>query len=61
MGTVLRNAVQLKRQTLINKLIKVGIYKKDNKQLYELTLTDLEKEYEFMNGLVPNLNGKDTN
>jgi len=60
MGTVLRNAVQLKRQTLINKLIKVGIYKKNNKHLYELTLSDLEKEYEFMNSLVPNRNGKDT-
>ena len=59
MGTVLRNTVQLKRQTLINKLIKVGIYKKDNKHLYELPLSDLEKEYEFMNRLDPNLNGTD--
>ncbi|MGG1674140.1 Fur-regulated basic protein FbpA [Neobacillus sp. NRS-1170] len=45
MGNLLRNAVYLKKQNLINKLIKFGIYKKNSKQLYELTLSELEKEY----------------
>ncbi len=44
MVNLLRNAVQLKKQHLINRLIKSGIYKKNNKHLYELTLSDLEKE-----------------
>ena len=45
MKNLLRYAVQLKKQNLINKLIESGIYKKNNKHLYELTLSDLEKEY----------------
>jgi hypothetical protein len=36
------------KQTLINKLIKSGIYKKGNKHLYELTLSDLENEYKYI-------------
>lgn len=53
MKNLLRSAVQLKKQKLIDKLIKAGIYKKNNKHLYELTLTDLEKEYKYIekNGL----------
>lgn len=47
MGNLLRKAVQLKKKHLINKLIKQGIYKKNNKHLYELTLNELEKEYKF--------------
>ncbi|MCM3588833.1 Fur-regulated basic protein FbpA [Mesobacillus maritimus] len=27
-------------------MIKLGVYKKDNKHLYELTLSDLEEEYQ---------------
>ncbi|WP_010676883.1 Fur-regulated basic protein FbpA [Bacillus timonensis] len=46
MGTFLRYAVQVKKKDLINKLIKRGIYKKNDKHLYELTLSELEKEYE---------------
>ncbi|MCQ6282893.1 Fur-regulated basic protein FbpA [Bacillus sp. EB600] len=48
MKKVLRNTVQLKRQKIINKLIKSGIYKKNNNHLYELTLSDLEKEYRYI-------------
>jgi hypothetical protein len=44
----LRNAVQLKRQKLINKIIKSGIYKKNHDHLFELTLSDLEKEYKYI-------------
>jgi hypothetical protein len=45
MNNTLRYAVQIKKEKLINKMIQSGIYKKDNKHLYELTLTDLEEEY----------------
>jgi hypothetical protein len=48
MKNLLRSAVQLKKQKLINKLIKSGIYKKGNKHLYELTLSDLENEYKYI-------------
>lgn len=48
MKKVLRNAVQLKRQKLINKIIKSGMYKKNNNHLYELTLSELEKEYTYI-------------
>jgi hypothetical protein len=29
----------------MDELIKVGVFKKEDKHLYELTLTDLEQEY----------------
>lgn len=45
MGNILRYAVQMKKKDLINKLIKMGIFKKNNKHLYELTLSELEEEY----------------
>lgn len=48
MKNLLRTAVQLKRQKLINKLIQYGIYKQNNKHLYELTLSELEEEYKFI-------------
>ncbi|MCQ6282832.1 Fur-regulated basic protein FbpA [Bacillus sp. EB600] len=48
MKNLLQSAVQLKKQKLINKLIKSGIYKKGNKHLYELTLSDLENEYKYI-------------
>lgn len=41
----LRHAVQQKRQYLIDELLKLGVFKKNNKHLYEWTLTDLEEEY----------------
>ena len=34
-----------KRQFLINELIGFGIYKKNNKHLYEWSLSELETEY----------------
>lgn len=49
---MLRYAVQLKKQKLIKKLIESGIYKKDNKYLYELTLSELEKEYKYIQKIV---------
>jgi hypothetical protein len=53
MENLLRNAVRKKRQLLIDKLIKSGVYKKNNKHLYEWTLRDLEEEIKFIeaNGL----------
>lgn len=53
MANLLRTAVQKKRQYLMDELLKQGVYKKDDKHLYELTLTDLEAEYHYIetNGL----------
>lgn len=48
MKNILRYAVQLQKQNLINKLIKSGIYKKNDKHLYELTLSELEGEYNYI-------------
>lgn len=45
MGTLLRKAIEKKRNFLINKLINKGVYKKNDIHLFELTLTDLENEY----------------
>ncbi|MBT2698774.1 Fur-regulated basic protein FbpA [Bacillus sp. ISL-40] len=46
-------AVQQKRQFLINELIRSGIFKKNNKHLYEWTMGELETEYQYIdtNGL----------
>jgi hypothetical protein len=43
-----RKAVQKKRQFLTNELIRSGIYKKNNKHLYEWTLGELETEYQYI-------------
>lgn len=45
MKNKLRNAAQQKRQYLIDELLKIGVFKKNNKHLYEWTLCDLEDEY----------------
>lgn len=45
MGEILRNAVENKRKKLIKKLIAYNVYKKEDKHLFELSLTDLENEY----------------
>jgi hypothetical protein len=45
MGEILRNAVENKRKKLIKKLIAYNVYKKEEKHLFELSLTDLENEY----------------
>jgi len=41
----LREAVLRKKERLIKKLLALGVYKKDDLHLYELTLSDIEKEY----------------
>jgi hypothetical protein len=58
MEKLLRKAVQQKRQYLIEQLIKSGIYKKNDKHLYEWTLSDLEEEYNYVeaNSKDPNVN-----
>jgi len=48
MGEILRNAVEKRRQMLINKLIAFQTYKKDDKHLFELSLTELEREYSML-------------
>ncbi|PLS05382.1 Fur-regulated basic protein FbpA [Neobacillus cucumis] len=45
MGNILRDAVENKRKKLIEKLITLDVYKKEDKHLFELSLTDLENEY----------------
>jgi hypothetical protein len=49
--SLLENQNQQTRQYFIEELIKSGIYKKNNKHLYEWTLSDLKKEYKSMEGL----------
>jgi len=51
MGEILRNAVEKRRQSLIDKLIAFQTYKKDNKHLFELSLTELENEYKTLQQL----------
>ena len=46
MENLLRAAVRQRKQYLIEELLKKGIYKKENHHLFELTLSDLEKEYQ---------------
>jgi hypothetical protein len=52
MANLLREAVQKKRQFLIDELIKSGIYKINDKHLYEWTLSDLENEYNAIEKLL---------
>ena len=40
-----RNTVKQRREKLINKLIAFDIFKKEDKQLFELTLSELEYMY----------------
>jgi hypothetical protein len=48
MKNILRNAVQQRRQLLIDKLLKIGVFKKEDRHLYEWTLSDLEEEYKYL-------------
>ncbi|MCM2675400.1 Fur-regulated basic protein FbpA [Alkalicoccobacillus plakortidis] len=41
----LEDAVEVRKQQLISKLLKHHIYKKDGQQLYELTLSEIERVY----------------
>jgi hypothetical protein len=45
MSAYLREMVEKRKELLINKLLKHGIYKLLNQQLYELPLSELEREY----------------
>ncbi|MCD8509460.1 MAG: Fur-regulated basic protein FbpA [Bacillus sp. (in: Bacteria)] len=45
MSKYIQEAIRSKKDYLINELIQMGIYKKGERQLYELTLTELEMEY----------------
>ncbi|MBP3038440.1 Fur-regulated basic protein FbpA [Bacillaceae bacterium Marseille-Q3522] len=45
MSNILRQAVETRRKEIINKLITFNVYKKDDKHLYELSLSKLEHEY----------------
>jgi len=44
-GNILRDAVENKRKKIIEKLITFNVYKKEDKHLFELSLTELENEY----------------
>lgn len=58
MENLLESRIQHKRQYLIEALIKSGIYKKNNKHLYEWTLSDLEKEYKSVENSLTFKRGK---
>lgn len=45
MSNILRQAVENRRRELMNILITFGVLQKEDKQINELSLTDLEKEY----------------
>lgn len=47
--------IQRKKTSIIDSLIHLGIYKKGNKQLYELTLHELETEYQIVNPAIRDL------
>jgi hypothetical protein len=48
MDNILRDAVEKRRQKLIRKLMNFDVYKVNQKHLFELTLTELEKEYKIL-------------
>lgn len=45
MKNYLRKAIETRKQFIIQKLLQTNIYKIRHKHLYELTLTELEEEY----------------
>ncbi|TYS59532.1 Fur-regulated basic protein FbpA [Sutcliffiella horikoshii] len=47
MSTMLSQAIQHRREFIIDQLLNIGVYKTKNAQLYELCLCDLEREYRF--------------
>ena len=40
-----KSAIESKRAKIIDKLIALNVYKKEDKHLFELSLTELENEY----------------
>ncbi|MFP3126690.1 Fur-regulated basic protein FbpA [Ectobacillus funiculus] len=55
MGNLLRDAVEKKKQYLIDQLISLGFYQKDSQYLFEWTLSDLEKEYRLLKNRIKHL------
>jgi Fur-regulated basic protein A len=51
MGDKLRDAVERRRKFIIHSLLEHGIYKKEDKQLYELCLSELEREHSHIKGV----------
>ncbi len=45
MANFLREAVEKKKQMYIQKLLNAGVYKVSDRQLYDLTLSELETIY----------------
>ncbi|MCM3706338.1 MULTISPECIES: Fur-regulated basic protein FbpA [Cytobacillus] len=45
MSKYLRKAVEDRKRYLINSLISAGVYEIGERHLFELTLSDLEREY----------------
>jgi hypothetical protein len=45
LSNILRRAVEDKRNKIIEKLIRLNVYKKEDQNLYDLTLSELEREY----------------
>ncbi|MFC0472043.1 Fur-regulated basic protein FbpA [Halalkalibacter kiskunsagensis] len=43
--TTLRESVFRRKEELIQRLLDLGVYKKEGQHLYELTLTEVEIEY----------------
>lgn len=52
MSSQLRFAVENRKRHLIDELIGAGVFKIRDRQLYELSLEELEKEYEDMEDYV---------
>ena len=50
MSVLLRTAVEIRKKAIIDKLLYSGIYKKGEVHLYELCLSDLEKELMVVSG-----------
>ncbi|WP_462413647.1 Fur-regulated basic protein FbpA [Neobacillus sp. Marseille-QA0830] len=48
MKNLLRTVVKQRRQFLMEQLVQSGVYKKNNKHLYEWTLSELEDEYAYI-------------
>jgi Fur-regulated basic protein A len=48
MGKIHQETLQKRRNELVNKLIVHNIFKKGDKQLFELTLQELENEYKYI-------------
>jgi len=45
MESIFQKKLEQKKRDLIDKLISLGVYKKDKIHLFELSLEDLEEEY----------------